>query len=468
MPATADQESPSLSTYAPAPSITEQLADFLTTTRASDLPARIVEDAKYFLLDWLASAVAGSQTRTGAILLSHAALQQGHDSSVVGLHERKSSEAAAFANGALSHITETDDVHRAAVLHPAVVVIPAALAVAERLGSRGIDLLAAVALGYEVVIRVGESVGISHYYYWHNTSTCGTFGATAAAGWLLGLSKQQMVWALGNAGSLSSGLWQFNEDGAMAKHLHAGHAASSGVLTAELAARGFTGTRFILEGKRGLYAATSSDANPQLVTAGLAHGMERYKISECVIKPYPSCRHTHAPVDLALALRQGSGLAPDQITTVEIESYQAALQLTDNPNPESEYAAKFSVQYCAAAALTLGRLTLDDFGPEALANPVTRQLMTRIRVKVDPEIQSRYPAEWCCHMSITSVSGKRFELFTSSPKGDPENPLSLEELRDKFRSMLRGSPYESRSEPLIQTISRLEEVDDVGQLLNPA
>ena len=220
------------------PSLTERLAEFLASTGSHDLPPRAIEDGKYFLLDWLASAIAGTRTRPGQMVLAHAAEQGTGPSSVVGLSDRKGTQPAAFANGSLSHITETDDVHRSAVVHPATVVMPAALAVAERLGSSGIDFLSAVVLGYEVDIRVGESVGNSHYYYWHNTSTCGTFGAAAAAGWILGLPEQQMAWALGNAGSLSSGLWQFNEDGAMAKHLHAGHAASSGVLVAELAARG--------------------------------------------------------------------------------------------------------------------------------------------------------------------------------------------------------------------------------------
>lgn len=465
MATTEDRQSPSQGQVISKLSLTEQLARFLTSTRTSDLPAKTIEDARYFMLDWLGSAIAGAQTRPGSIVLAHAAEQIGQHSSVVGLKERKGTQAAAFANGAVSHITETDDVHRGAVLHPGVAVIPAALATAERLGASGRDFLAAVALGYEVAIRVGESVGNSHYYYWHNTSTCGVFGATAAAGWLLGLSEQQMAWALGNAGSLSAGLWQFNEDGAMAKHMHAGHAASSGVLAAELAARDFTGTRFVLEGKRGLYAATSKDPRPELVTEGLRPGMERYKIAECVIKPYPSCRHTHAPVDVALALRQSAGLPPDRIARVEIDTYQATVDLTDNPNPTHEYAAKFSVYYCVATALARGRLTLGDFGPESLADPTVRALMGRTEVRVDPEIQARYPKEWCCRITLTSDRGERFQQLTTSPKGDPENPLSLAELREKFRSMVAGTPYGVRTGQLIQAVDTLDRAANVRSLV---
>ena len=466
MSATLDPGPPTGSIQALEPSLTEHIADFLTETRPSDLPAETIEEAKYFLLDWLSSAIAGTATRAGAILLAHAAEESGRHSTVIGLSGKKSPRTAAFTNGALGHITETDDVHRAAVLHPAVVAIPPALAVAERLAARGIDLLTAVVLGYEVAIRVGEAVGTSHYRYWHNTSTCGTFGATAAAGWLLGLSRQQMVWALGNAGSLSSGLWEFNEDGSMAKHLHAGHAASSGVLVAELAARDFTGTRRILEGRRGLFAATSADARPDLVTAGLHRGMQRYKISECVIKPYPSCRHTHAPVDLALDLHRSEDLHPAEISRIEVDSYQATLDLTDNPNPSHEYAAKFSVQYCVAAALALGRLSLQDFGHGRLWDPTIRRLMSLTRVRVDPAIQARYPAEWCCRLTVTTSTGKSYQRFTSAPRGDPENRLSLEDLQEKFRSLLKGTRFEGRSEELIQRVAHLDSLEDARLLLS--
>ena len=273
-----------------------------------------------------------------------------------------------------------------------------------------------------------------------------------------------MAWALGNAGSLSSGLWQFNEDGAMAKHLHAGHAASSGVLAAELAARDFTGTRFILEGKRGLYAATSNDPKPHLVTAGLAPNMERYKISECVIKPFPSCRHTHAPIDLALELRKRSGLSPDQVERIDVDTYQAAIDLTDNDNPTHEFAAKFSTQYCLSAAFTLGRLSLSDFDANMRSDPTIRRLMAKIKLRIDPEIQRRYPEEWPCRVTITPISGEKIKAFTASPKGDPENPLSLEELQGKFRSMVVGTLYQAKAESLIQAVANLDLADGVRVL----
>ena len=187
----------------------------------------------------------------------------------------RSPQVAAFHNGGLSHIVEMDDVHRASVIHPAAVVVPAALAVAEQRRAAGADFLAAVVLGYEVAIRIGEAVGKTHYFHWHNTSTCGVFGAAAAAGWLMGLDAEQHDLGAREAPApRPNGLWEFIADGAMSKHLHAGRAAANGVLAAELAAIGFTGARRILEGQQGFFAATAPDGNPAAVTAGLGERLE--------------------------------------------------------------------------------------------------------------------------------------------------------------------------------------------------
>ena len=163
------------------PSLTERLADYLTRTRSTGIPAPVIDVARTYVLDWLGSALAGTATAPGNILLEYAASQAGQGAAVIGLAEQRNADTAALINGSLSHIVEMDDVHRASVLHPGATVIPAALAVAQREQRSGLDFLTAVILGYEVCIRIGEAVGRSHYYYWHNTSTCGVFGAAAAA-----------------------------------------------------------------------------------------------------------------------------------------------------------------------------------------------------------------------------------------------------------------------------------------------
>jgi 2-methylcitrate dehydratase PrpD len=449
------------------PSLTEWLSTFLVATKSTHLPPSVVDDAKYYTLDWLGSAIAGTVTEPGRMLLAHARAQAGRGATVIGLGEQRNADLAALTNGGLSHIVEMDDLDRASVVHPAAPIIPAALAVAEREGASGLDFLTAVVLGYEVAIRIGEAVGKTHYRIWHNTATCGVFGATAAAGSLLDLSEQQMTWALGNAGTMSAGLWEFSADGAMSKHLHAGRAASSGVLAADLARQGFTGTRCILEGERGFFTATSQDAEPKRVVEGLKQGMETFKISGVSIKPHASCRHTHPAIDAALALREQSGFALDQISQVKVETYQAALDLTDNPQPTTPYAAKFSLYYCVACALWRGSASLSDFTLQAIVDKDVRHLMAKVSLVHNPELEARYPKEWPVQVTVTLIDGRALTQSIDSPKGDPENPLTQAELEEKFRLLIAGTGYEEMAYVLIEGVNRLEQLEKVRQLLTP-
>ena len=452
------------SVFSHEPSLTEQLSAFLVATKSADLPPSVVDDAKYYTLDWLGSAIAGTVTEPGRMLLAYALAQAGQGATVLGLGEQRNADLAALTNGGLSHIVEMDDLDRASVVHPAAPIIPAALAVAERERASGLAFLTAVVLGYEVAIRIGEAVGKTHYRLWHNTATCGIFGATAAAGWLLGLSEQQMTWALGNAGTMSAGLWEFNADGAMSKHLHAGRAASSGVLAADLARQGFTGARHILEGERGFFTATSQDAEPERVVEGLKRGMETYRISGVSIKPHASCRHTHPAIDAALALRQQPGFALDQITQVEVETYQAALDLTDNPQPTTPYAAKFSLYYCVACALWRGSAGLSDFTSQAIVDKNVRHLMAKVSLVHSPELEARYPKEWPVRVTVTLADGRALTRTVDAPKGDPENPLSWDELEDKFHKMVAGTDYQRQAGALMERVRQLDEVKRVGIL----
>ena len=375
----------------------------------------------------------------------------------------RSPQVAALHNGTVSHIVEMDDVDRASVIHPGAVVIPAALAVAERLEKGGRDLLAAVTLGYEVAIRIGESVGKTHYFHWHNTSTCGVFGAAAAAGWLLGLDRDRMVWALGNAGTQASGLWQFIQEGAMSKHLHTGRAAANGVLAAELAECGFTGARRILEGSQGFWAATAPDGDPSAATSGLGEG---WKLPGVSIKPYPSCRHTHSAVDAALKLRERIGqLAPEQIASLEIDGYHSILDLCDNPNPNSLYAAKFSVHYTAARALLDGHPRLNDFSDEAIGEPRIAAVMARTTARLDERLDRLYPAQFPARLTLTLADGRTLTEEVLSPKGDPENALTREELESKFVGMLADTPYAGREQRYLEEIRRLPDRPTMRGLL---
>ncbi|MCA1666087.1 MAG: MmgE/PrpD family protein [Thermomicrobia bacterium] len=264
---------------------------------------------------------------------------------------RSSAAGAAFANGVASHILEFDDVHKGATMHAAAPILPAAFAVAERAHADGRALLRATVLGYEVGLRVGEAVNPSHYAFWHPTGTAATFGAAVAAGTVLGLDATQMRDALGSAGTQAAGLWEFNADGAMSKHLHPGKAAMNGILAADLAQRGFTAATRILEGERGFFRAMSSDSDASRITERLG---DQWKITENCYKLHSCCGHTHTAIDTAQSLRAQQGWQGDaavqEIATIEIALYGPGYDIVRRRIPHTPYQAKFSVAYCVAAA----------------------------------------------------------------------------------------------------------------------
>ncbi len=446
-------------------SITEQLAQFLCDFTPEQLPASLRNLSKAYILDWLGCALAGRAMEAGKCLLEYANGQGQGECTVFGSKKHTSAEIAALVNGGLCHVTEMDDLHRTSVIHPAAPVISAAFAVAEQREKSGRELLDAVILGYEIAIRIGESVGKSHYKIWHNTSTCGVFGATAAAGYLNGLSKEQMVWAFGNAGTMASGLWEFNEEGAMSKALHAGKAASNGMVAVNLARIGFTGAKHILEGSRGFFVATSQDAEPKKVTIGLSPHMSHYRILTTSIKPYASCRHTHPAIDAVLQIRKQYNIASSQIANIRVETYQAALDLTANPEPHHVYATKFSLPYCVAVALHSGHAGLRAFDPDVIANSEIRDLMKKVTLHHSPAFEQAYPEEWSSSVQLVLDSGEILEQTVTSPKGDPENPLSPEELEKKFYEMLQYVGLESKASILIQQIRQLETLPDLKSIL---
>lgn len=445
-------------------SLTENLSGWLVRWRDAGLPAGVLTTARGYVLDWLGSALAGAATDPGARLLDYARAQPVGSACLVGIGLARSPEVAAFVNGGLSHIVEMDDLDRGSVLHPGAVVIPAALAVAERERATGKAFLSAVVAGYEVAIGMGEAVGRRHYFYFYNTATCGVFGAAAAVGWLLGLTEEQLVWAFGNAGTQAAGLWEFNTDGDMSKHLHAGRAVANGVLAADLAQRGFTGARRILEGSRGFFAATAPDANPVALSSVWTQSqpVPIFKIGRVSIKPHASCRHTHAAIDAALDLRAqlGEGAsevrAVSDVVEIRVESYQAALDLCDEPNPQTPYACKFSLHYCVASALCRGHVGLDDVTPEAIGDPTVRRLLSRVSAATDSHYEARYPAEWPSRTHLTLANGRTLSAAVDHPKGDPENPLSAEELTDKFRHLASHAGHAAQTEKLIRWVKSLE------------
>ncbi|MBX5437009.1 MAG: MmgE/PrpD family protein [Alicyclobacillaceae bacterium] len=454
-----------------AESISRALARYVCGLSFEQLPADVVYWTRLTFLDWLGNALAGSQTEPSQWVQAVAADSGGRRQATLltprpsapWLANRDQSSVlwASLVNGTSSHMIELDDVHKKAIIHAGTVVIPGALALAEHLGVSGRRFMESVVAGFDVCIRIGEAVTPSHYRFFHTTGTVGTFGAAAAAAKLLGLSEEQTVHALGTAGTQAAGLWEFIENGSMSKHLHAGKAAWNGVFAALLAARGVTGAETILEGKRGFFRAMAAEVDEGCITAGLG---ERYKIAENCFKIHASCRHTHHAVDLALQLVHAHDIQPNEVEAVEVATYPVALDITDNPHPQSVYAAKFSLQYCVALAVARRSAGWADFTEETLWDPVIRRLLARVQVSVDPDCAAKYPECWAARVTIRTYDGRSWEAATDYPKGDFENPVSEADLVAKFYSLSTTCLSHEEASVLCRRVERLEALPSMAAL----
>jgi len=417
--------------------VTRRLAEAMAATRFRDLPPNVVADARRAILDWLGSALAGSLEPPARLAQQVVARFGVSDEATVFGSSRSSAAGAALANGVASHILELDDVHKGSTLHGAAPIIPAALAVAEREHADGQSFVLAVTLGYEAALRIGEAVNPDHYRYWHPTGTAATFGAAVAAGSLLGLDAAQMLHALGTAGTQAAGLWEFNADGAMSKHLHPGKAAFNGILAADLAAAGFTGATRILEGERGFFRATAKSFDPSRITDGL--GGATWKVSENCYKMHSCCGHTHSAIDVALELRPRSPAS--DIKAINIETYGPGYEIVKEPNPRTPYSGKFSLAYCVAAALMDGRVGLDQFaadrfGTDGVRHPAIATLLSCTRVSVADDLSAKYPAAWPVRLAIELNDGTVLRGAADFPRGNPENPVTTEDLEAKFVALV--------------------------------
>ena len=447
-------------------SISREFGAFISSLRYEDIPEKVRILAKYCFLDWLASAYAGSGEEPVRMMLEMVKGMPGKpECTLIPDGSKNIPLLAALINGASSHMVEMDDLHRPSIFHPAAPIIPAALAVAEREERPGKDLIAAIVAGYEVGIRVAEMVGKSHYQFWHTTATCGTFGAAVAAGKLLLLDPQQMVWALGSAGTQASGLWEFLSESAMSKQLHPGKAAMNGILAALLAQQGFTGAEHIFEGEKGFCKATSGDYDFNGAMDGLGR---EYHMGGNSFKFHASCGHTHSAVDASLILTREWGVAPEAIEKVKVKVYSVAFDLLGNVQLTNPYIAKFHIPFCTATALKFGKVGLEAFTEERLNDGELSDLMTRVELSSDEELDREYPEKWGAIVEVSTRDGRVFSQKVEYPKGDPQNPLSRQEFSDKFINLTEGILPIERSTSMLGRILELEEVERIDQLFEPA
>ena len=436
----------------------EKIADYAIKEQTSKLRPEVIHHAKRAVIDWYASLLPGSRVPPASLLEQALAeeLDRGH--ARLGSGRRATLRAAALINGAASHAVEFDDIWRDAVYHPGAPVIAAALAAAQTHGASGEQFLRGVIVGYEVSTRIGDAVMPSHYRFWHTTGTVGCFGAAAAAATLLGCNREQFMNALGTVGTFAAGLQQAFRSEAMSKPMHAGHAAEAGALAAMGAAKGLTGVHDILEGDVGFGAAMSVKPDWSRATKGLGTD---YHIMRITFKNHGCCGHAFPSIDAVQVLKEKHQLDYRQIRRIRIATYQGGLDVINNYEPEGAYQAKFSLPYVVAHALVYGPVRLDAYGPEKLGNPAIRELMKKTELSADPELSKAFPGQRAAKVEIELADGRRLSHFQETRKGDPEMPLSDEEVNGKFIELAAPVVGEAPARALLASLWQLERLPDV-------
>ena len=433
--------------------VVERFAAFAAASRSAAVPPDVLHHAKRAVIDWYAALLPGAIVPPATALERAFADELDSGAARLALGRRATVRAAALINGAAAHTVEVDDIFRDGIYHPGAPTIPAALALAQARGASGEAFLRAVIVGYEISTRIGAAMGRAHYKYWHNTGTIGCFGAAAAAAELLQLDPARFAHALATVATFSAGLQQAFRMDSMSKPLHAGHAAEAGVTAALAAAEGVTGSLDVMEGEAGYGRAMGDgpDWDKALATLG-----RDFHITRMTFKNHACCGHTFAAIDGALAVQAGLGVAARDIERVRVGTYRAGVEVAHYEDPRTPAEARFSMKYVVASALAHGSVRLAAFEPPRLEDPLTRDLMRRVDVALDPELDATFPGQRAARVTIVARDGRRGEHLQPTRKGDPDAPLTDRELEAKYLELAAPVVGDARARELLARLRRLE------------
>ena len=452
--------------------LTRKISTSCAQTRFADLPEEVVDRTRYLLLDFLGCAIRGTLTDSTIPVLQLAERKKSVQGQVpiIGTAGLSEPSFAALAVGTAAHSLELDDVVNSGSLHPAVAVIPAALSTGYGRRCSGAELLTAIVIGYELMVKLGIALQPAAHYRqgFHPTGTCGVFGAAAASAKIMKLAADGMTHAMGIAGSQAAGSLEFLTDGAFTKRFHAGWAAHSGVLAAELAKDGFTGPATIIEGKFGFLHGYSQQSDPEAV---LKNWSRPWEVMHSSIKPHACCRYKQGPIDCIMEVMESQGLCAEEIERVDIAILDAGFDLVAEPvelklDPKSVVDAQFSMPFGAALAILRKNAFLDRYQMNEINDPEIRDCMKRIRCLRDPELNRDFPRKWPARVVVHTTDGRKFDHRLDHPKGDPENPLSWDELIDKFTTLATEVLPLSQCRKIINLVRNVDQLEDITELVD--
>lgn len=451
---------------------TADLSRFIAETDGSAIPPRAIALARTAFVDVTATTLAGAAEPVGRLVTTWVRDAGGapHASVVAGGFKASTAQAA-FANGTMAHALLYEDTTFVSMAHSSVVLTPALLALGELAGASGRAVLDAYVIGYDVLTRLGRALNPSHYEKgWHATISLGTAAAAAAAARLLGLDADRTEMALGIAASMAGGSRQ--QFGTMTMPLHAGHAARNGVVAAELASRGVTADRGILESRMGYCAlfAGAGDPNLEPLTKDLGDVWEIERAGY-VLKPYPCGAPLQRAIDAILALRAQHAIDPATVREIRVGVSYMFTGVLIRTDPQTGLEGKPSLEFCAAVAMLDGRLGLDAFTDARVRDPETRVMMARVAKYVDPALERGMPGVAIDSMGdrttvrIVLDDGRELSQTVRFARGSPENPMTRDEIVVKYRDCARLSLDAARAERALELLEHLDELPSTTPLM---
>jgi 2-methylcitrate dehydratase PrpD len=447
-----------------AASVTTGLATYVAAAEFASFPSFSVERAKDLLLDHLGVALYGASMPWSEMVRSSVLAEEGRAESTIYGWGRVPARGAALVNATAAHAVELDDTHDEALQHPGCVIWPAALAISESLDRSGADMLAAVIAAYDVECRIGAAVG-KHLYAkgFHPTSSCGVFGACAAAGRLMGLNAVQLVSAFGSAASMACGLMQFTQDpaGTMIKRLHAGMPASSGVLAAQLAFRGFTGPKDSIEGKYGFAHVFVGECDLSRIDEQLG---AKFEIDCISVKLYSCCKLFHSLIEAIEQCRDQHPFAPSELVSIVPFGPKAMLEGHMEYRPSSTMSAQYSLPYTVAACIALDAAAVSSYEPEAASRPNVLSICDLVAPRVDDALESRYPQKLAAGVVIRLRDGTELTATVIDSRSSPDRVLPREDILRKFRSLTDGLLTSSKQTQIADLVFDLDNVPSVRRL----
>ena len=446
--------------------ISSTYSDFIVNNRFDDLKPEVIQQAKKLILDLIGVSLAGYRMMEFPRLLVDYMTSLGGTPEATIFQTKKKIPAinAVLANAACAHAIDMDDGHRFGALHPGTIIIPAALAATELSGASTKDLITGVVVGYEVMIRIGMAIVPSSLSRgFHITGITGPYGAAAAAGKILGLSRDEIVGAFGLAGLQASGLIQVNHEveGAKVKPINPARAATSGLLSCILAQRGARGPLGIFEGEDGYLKAFADEVKSDLLTRGLG---QEYEILNVYLKLYAACRHAHAPIDAALESFTNTRIDTSEINEIHIETYPAAIRLAGIKDPTTPSAARFSIPFSVALALIKKDAGADKYTEENVRDQTVRKLAGKVQLSANKSWEQLYPEKRGATVTIITYDGETCSAEVELAKGEPENPASWKEIYKKFYANSTLLISEKEAKKLGHIIMNLEH-SSLGDLI---